>query len=523
MTADLLLAAESSSPSRHHHQTRREAFGLLLVLAVSIFSVFVSNVDIRQYYPHHTPSAASSANSIVAFEQSSIEIPQLTARSIKNVISDDVLVASDLNKDMMEPTSLFHNATDETTKTPTKSRTTESGQHDETTEFLNTTSPSSDVSNKPLPSSSLAKEATPLFPPNGTHSGTAVTTTINSTTSTTHSIEQGERYLHPDFRICKATIESGYYCEGNAYDEFARKMEQLIIKLTTTNSNSSGHEDKDSNKNNQTKTTKKAPLWGRRPHPIPKPNQTVLFFGNSHMRQIFGDLVCQYTDQVVQDYTNNGGKMANIRIVTFPQNRTLVSVTNHYLAYSKIWDTLLEYETGYPLEAFDALVIGKCNYKKNSKKTNFEAWMKNVTANMPHVSYDSQPPPDVLSILDRLQHDPTTNDTANTITPRTPRPIPIVWTSTFSKVSRLEFGGDSKRAHAWLLQHNQSTDRVPIVDARAYIRELGECGAPTFYYNAHGPLSCAGGTHLHRCVGKKGGHPTLAAWDVVEALHGVLK
>lgn len=62
-------------------------------------------------------------------------------------------------------------------------------------------------------------------------------------------------------------------------------------------------------------------------------------------------------------------------------------------------------------------------------------------------------------------------------------------------------------------------DNVRLINGRQYIGVLGECSSDKWQGGAG---TCENDPNAHRCVGARGGHPDLVAWDVVENLHDLL-
>jgi hypothetical protein len=296
-----------------------------------------------------------------------------------------------------------------------------------------------------------------------------------------------------DFRICRAEPNIPYFCNGPAYNEFCDHMEAHILELD--------------------RTKHKPPLWGRRSSPSPLANKSILFFGNSHTQQLFQSLACQYQAEQI----SRSGEYTSMELV-LPNNVRVISITNHFLLYSLDWATLLKDATGgYGLEDFDAIVLGRFNDKSNSKGTNFEKWMREFSANQTgNISFDEISPPSIQQIADAF-----------------PKDRPIVLTSMFSRYSE-EYSknrfNEVERIVAVSREQQQPPGgrRIPMVDARAYVKTLGECGADKLV-NGDGECHFEGEVNatrlpssMHRCMGPRGGHPTLAVWDVIEELHRVL-
>lgn len=183
-------------------------------------------------------------------------------------------------------------------------------------------------------------------------------------------------------RICHATAKMQYYCEGAGYEEFSGNLETLVQGLTSNGAPATGNKTYSGTSNNI--QSERNRYWGRRSNPSPRPNSNILFFGNSHTRQLLHTLRCQYSDQIVS-YNNTVGqaKFANTEVFHLTQNVTIVGVTNHWIVYSPDWPHLLPQITGgYELEDFDAIVLGRFNDKDNTKGTNFGKWITSLNQEM---------------------------------------------------------------------------------------------------------------------------------------------
>jgi hypothetical protein len=289
-----------------------------------------------------------------------------------------------------------------------------------------------------------------------------------------------------DFRLCRADSNTQYFCQGPVYDDFADRMQEHILELN--------------------RTQQKPPFWGRRSSPSPLANKTILFFGNSHTRQVFDSLACQYQ---AERLSFTGSELV------LPNNVRGISITNHLLVYSPDWATLLRNATGgYGLEDFDAIVLGRFNDKDNTRGTNFEKWIRKQIANQTgNISFDAYPPPGIQQV-------------ANVF------PKPIILTSMFAKYSRRFFNKQVQEAERIMAasggqQQPRGGRMIPAVDARAYVEALGECGndqhkgGGTCHFK--GELNATRlPSSMHRCVGPRGGHPSLAVWDIIEELHRTL-
>ena len=311
-----------------------------------------------------------------------------------------------------------------------------------------------------------------------------------------------------EFRLCSATPDSQYYCSGSEYNKFAAKLQELVLNETA-------------------KRERKAPsFWGKRSTPVPVANSTILFLGNSHTRQLYLSLVCQYQDKILE-FNRKNETVADVMNVRLENNVNLVAVTNHYLVYSKNWRRMLEQETGLDLSIdVDAVVLGRINDLSNTRGTNFEKWIEEISANRTDISMQSQPPPGIKEVAKEYSG-------------------PIVLTSMFAKYAEPIFVAQVEEAKVINAKEtiklnrsstsvassrlSPSSRRIHIVNARKFVRALGECATDSG--NKVGVCnqmenwdvgSSRSPADMHRCVGSKGGHPGLIAWEVIEALYLVM-
>lgn len=114
---------------------------------------------------------------------------------------------------------------------------------------------------------------------------------------------------------------------------------------------------------------------------------------------------------------------------------------------------------------------------------------------------------------------------------------PIILTSMFAKWYDVNQFQKEKQSVTKLRQQRDermdkttSKQKYGVVDGRAYISKfgLGECGTDQ-KNGSDNACRMIGDTRagrtpdaMHRCVGKRGGHPSLVVWDIVEALYGSL-
>jgi hypothetical protein len=222
---------------------------------------------------------------------------------------------------------------------------------------------------------------------------------------------------------------------------------------------------------------------------------TVLILGNSHARQIGVEMACQYS-HVLRSVVLQHGEWGLITF-EFENNSTVYLLTNTVVVYSYDWQNLIEGVVGKKLTDFDVMVLGLFNLYPGEVQTNFDRGMIAESKNWPNVDYLNIAPPTSRTILKQF-------------------PGRAALLSMFSNwpTKWIELQ-EVAQYHA---------PRVKAIDARKYVPLLGECGAVVgndtcFNDAAEVPEGWQWPMAMHRCVGAKGGHPTLAAWDVIEFIH----
>jgi hypothetical protein len=295
---------------------------------------------------------------------------------------------------------------------------------------------------------------------------------------------ESQKFLYVDktFRICTKefvpllggnhTVHLGYQCKGNHYVDFGRKLQSLAAQLPQ-------------------------PV-GRRAFPIAS-NLTVLVMGNSHTRQMILSILCQFNEEVtefdnVMGFQSSRGDSFRVR---FRNNSTIMSLTNNPVVYSPHWVTLVENIVGRPLGSFDAIVLGKFNSFNESKGTSFTETVTQALRSLPGAldfSKSRAPTlPDIMTIYDG----------------------PMVYVSMFAAYGQSQFRDND----ATMKNTRGTRDNISVINGRKYIDILKmECGSDGF--NMVG--SCKEdeeGKDAHRCLGVKGGHPDLIAWEVAEILN----
>ena len=134
-----------------------------------------------------------------------------------------------------------------------------------------------------------------------------------------------------------------------------------------------------------------API-GRRPFPL-QDNTDVFAVGNSHTRQIFHELVCQYSDKIDRFNDEFTGGYGEHFAVKFRNNATLVVMANSLFVYSHNWLEHLESLTKRKLSSFDAIVLGKFNEYTDSRGTKFAAAIQNISVGHSDVNFQTTPAP----------------------------------------------------------------------------------------------------------------------------------
>jgi hypothetical protein len=293
--------------------------------------------------------------------------------------------------------------------------------------------------------------------------------------------------------VCSVAYGSNatkYYCEGPAYDNFTERLLRYALKLKA-----------------------EAPFkWGQRAFPLPA-NMSVLIFGNSHTRQMSNALICQYRLQIYWEERLNSSFDPTIprddypRILHFKNNSTITVITNTALVYSSTkWLSNLESWLQRPFSSFDAIVMGHINGVESKLK--FGHSIIRFSLARPEL-FDSPefPVPTVTKLAE-------------------------VYSGPVVAVPMFAMHGQDVKTHAeQAIDYRASRNRtanIEIVDVRRHIQNLGECASDATL--TVGTCLDAGDNdggrkpqEMHRCIGKKGGHPDLVAWDVIEHMYKLLE
>ena len=283
-----------------------------------------------------------------------------------------------------------------------------------------------------------------------------------------------------------------YVCEGPDYEKFADRLEQFILWSHGENNTMRSYVDNDDQFNwfQQSIRTRRnqRPTWGQRKNsPFPD-NSLILAFGSSHTRSIFSSIACQYP--VLEDVE------LMIDNVTFPVRRgayyryefvnhaKLHLVTNHDLVYSyNDWQNQLEDLVEHKLSDFDVLFYGRFNDKYHKTETDETVETQGI----------------------------------NLTTIANAYPGPIVG---HTLIADWYFYATDMTTFTW--QRNaMSPERarsIALIDGRHYFKALGHCS--TDEWKTAGV--CESAENKHACLGKRGGHADLIAWDMIEAMYEVL-
>lgn len=235
------------------------------------------------------------------------------------------------------------------------------------------------------------------------------------------------------------------------------------------------------------------PSWGHRRDVLP-PNATILFFGNSHMRQVALSLLCQAELQEIRtlktiDTPMGGCLVARYRLAN---NATVYLAANSQSVTVPHWATSLSQqlqvdEHTFWSQALDVLVYG--------------------VHNMP----SSKQAPSLQEIAEIFSG-----------------PIlflPMMATGQERHRNQSEAALKDMKV---LESRGRAEAVVQYWNARQYILGMGrECGAPNRFDKPN--IGCTDrfdkrfGEVIHRCTGENGGHPDLLAWDVTEFVWTLLQ
>lgn len=306
------------------------------------------------------------------------------------------------------------------------------------------------------------------------------------------TVKQSQRSPSSGLNFCLSTLllpnstnrKKAYFCDGTAYENFTKRLWQYALSSKTT-------------------------TWGRREYPVPAHNN-VLMIGNSHTRQVYNSIRCQYARRIdrTEEYPDVFGLKKNIPSAWhFDNNSTMVVLSNSPYVYNRDhWTQTMEMVLRRPMDAFDAVVMGRFNGFET--RSNFGKELLNFS--VAHPEY-----------FDSSYTQPTIDRFASVYRG------PIVAVTMFAA-----YGQDVKESAVKAqVQRNMSgsgTDII-VIDARKHIEAMGdECGSDSLsevglcLNTVEDNNGGRDPKDMHRCIGKNGGHPDLVAWDVVEGLHQLL-
>ena len=334
--------------------------------------------------------------------------------------------------------------------------------------------------------------------------------------------------LDDDFRVCRLNDAAPvmgqeaarqtrfeqiieYQCTGQPYDDFLQLRQfPLVLKKHASSPKLQ---------------------WGKRQSILPPAsnnntiNTTILVVGNSHTRQFFASLQCQYADLLVSvkelapsplgikilRYTFQQKAHAEDEVTGMTDNVNFDVVANHPLVYSLRWKKNLESMTGTPLREYDAVIIGHINGYDPRYANKAALW---ISAR----KYAEQNPELEIDLI-KYPRGFAVNDIAKYY-----KSGPIIWVSMFSSYQI--------KSHQQAVQQMKSLKKADTaanktrfmraIDARQYIDEMDgeECSSDsrgivaTCVTNRTSVRYSDG----HRCAGDKGGQPDLLVWDLIETL-----
>eukprot|EP00339_Tiarina_fusa_P023216 CAMPEP_0117005862 /NCGR_PEP_ID=MMETSP0472-20121206/6303_1 /TAXON_ID=693140 ORGANISM="Tiarina fusus, Strain LIS" /NCGR_SAMPLE_ID=MMETSP0472 /ASSEMBLY_ACC=CAM_ASM_000603 /LENGTH=369 /DNA_ID=CAMNT_0004707177 /DNA_START=16 /DNA_END=1125 /DNA_ORIENTATION=+ len=302
-------------------------------------------------------------------------------------------------------------------------------------------------------------------------------------------LERLSRFSANAYRLCRVPPDQvlGYVCQGPEYDAFADKLAKFVTEEAPS----------------------RPDTWGTRRFPFPA-NSTILAVGNSITRQVFQNLPCQYPDAVISwvdrdANTTNAMRRSSFYEGTFANGAKLYLVTNHAMFYSPKWPELLGRFLGVGRlddRSIDAIIVGRLNHYSDAYNTSFMEVMKEQTKDWDAANFETVPPPNILDF--GKQYDG-----------------PIVGMSMMADWSWRDQDHIDVISQIDQLRNltNGHRENIRRVHGRRYMPRLGECGSNTWWEVS----KCVEAPEDHRCIGARGGHPDLIAWDVVEEVHDLLQ
>ena len=291
-------------------------------------------------------------------------------------------------------------------------------------------------------------------------------------------------------------LDIWYQCQGKDYETFGNQLEQLVMQRAAADR-----------------------TWGRRPTALPA-GKTVLMWGNSHLRQIAHAWVCQYATQIVhlQQYGDAMDPHMVLK-VEFANQATLLVVANSHAPYTDDWRLTLEQQLQMPSlsTAVDALVLGMFNKCTTVGTSNFAAHMLALMGNRTDLQAcvaqeeeedDDDDDDDAATKGNRAG--PNITDIAQVFAHQPLLYIPMFSRSRSAQIRQTLIQIDK-------LKDNRNDD-VTSLPVRQYIDLMqNECGSNSSRLEVtkcHN--SAKAKENMHRCMGPRGGHADLMAWDAAE-------
>jgi hypothetical protein len=183
----------------------------------------------------------------------------------------------------------------------------------------------------------------------------------------------------------------------------------------------------------------------------------------------------------------------------FQNNATLVTICNTPIVYSKNWLENIESVIGSPLSSFDAILVGTFNEYDPETASTFRTNMLAYSETHPDVDFKNIPAP-------------TAEDVAFIF------PGPVVMFGMFGRPNNDLAHSIAERMIGYWKEKSNRTN-IKFISGRVHIDNIGMEAISRDRVNVG---LCYAGKGHHRCVGPRGGHPDLLAWDFVEALYHLL-
>jgi hypothetical protein len=190
----------------------------------------------------------------------------------------------------------------------------------------------------------------------------------------------------------------------------------------------------------------------------------------------------------MESNTTNAIRRGSYYFFEFVNHAKLHLVTNHALFYSRKWRHYLQQMTG--LNRLDFMIVGQTNRITDSYNTSFMDLMMEKTSKLEDADFTSVDPPQVPEFAAFFGG-------------------PIV------AHSLMCYWGYDNYYHMNDMVQQLQRDNVRVIHARQNIPMLGECSSN----NWKSVGICGTDPSGHRCIGQRGGHPDLVAWDIIESLN----